>query len=149
MGKLCTGIVVHWHHLWTDTDGPNKLAVLDCFLEVLRTSTRFGIGCMEFFYVFDSFDADPSSTILRFQEGRITNLLTDFGQIKELMVTKDEIENAQLFKIGLDDHQIRGVHAQVYANILGEMLIDGEIDDKEARYLKGVSAFLDKLGWAP
>ena len=64
-------------------------------------------------------------------------------------VTKDEIENAQLFKIGLDDHQIRGVHAQVYANILGEMLIDGEIDDKEARYLKGVSAFLEKLGWAP
>jgi hypothetical protein len=43
----------------------------------------------------------------------------------------------------------KGVHAQVFCNVLQEVLKDGAVSDREETYLKNVRNFLVLLGWAP
>jgi hypothetical protein len=49
--------------------------------------------------------------------------------------------------VGADER--RGAHAQILRNVLDEVLIDGNVSEKEVRYLSGVRTFLQALGWTP
>lgn len=64
-------------------------------------------------------------------------------------ITPDEIIRAQALGSGLAMDERRGMHAQLFRNVLEEVLKDSAVSDKEARYLKGVREFLAVLGWAP
>lgn len=64
-------------------------------------------------------------------------------------VTPSEIAQAKTIGIKLSLAQLRGVHGQVYCNILQEVLRDGEISQQENEYLAGVRMVLAKLGWEP
>ena len=64
-------------------------------------------------------------------------------------ITPDEIKRARELALPLSVDQRRGMHAQIFSNVLQEVLQDSDVSEKEARYLSGVREFLSVLGWAP
>lgn len=64
-------------------------------------------------------------------------------------VNVDEKETAHVYASHLSLDQLRAAHAQVYANILREVLTDGTIDFKEEEYLRKCRRALKALGWEP
>jgi len=69
--------------------------------------------------------------------------------LSDAIFDQDEFEQARSLALCLSDPERRGVHCQVFVNILQEMLADGEIGDREAAYLRSVRKVLELLGWAP
>jgi len=49
----------------------------------------------------------------------------------------------------IGDDQLRAAHARAFAAVLSEMLIDGEVSEREMQYLAEVRTVLADLGWAP
>jgi hypothetical protein len=64
-------------------------------------------------------------------------------------VTVEELTEARKIGERLDVNRRRGIHGLVMANVLQEVLQDGEVTDREAAYIAGVREFLERLGWAP
>lgn len=64
-------------------------------------------------------------------------------------LTKDEVDGAYLRAKAITPEQKRAVHAKVYAAVLQEVALDGEVTDDEDDYLQQVRDFLRTLGWAP
>lgn len=64
-------------------------------------------------------------------------------------ITPNELMACKSYGSALSPQARKGVHAQVYSNVLQEVLMDGEVSEKEERYLRGVREFLSQLGWAP
>ena len=64
-------------------------------------------------------------------------------------ITGDELYRAREMARGIPVDELRGLHAQVFRNVLDEVLQDTAVSDREVRYLSGVRQFLSALGWAP
>lgn len=62
---------------------------------------------------------------------------------------EQELREAARRGEALSIQQRRGVHAQVFANTLQEVLADGEVSQTEAAYIGAVRDALQSLGWAP
>jgi hypothetical protein len=62
---------------------------------------------------------------------------------------QEEYDQAKVLASRLSQAEVRGVHGQVFLNIMQEVLADGEISDREASYLASVRKILVLLGWAP
>lgn len=62
-----------------------------------------------------------------------------------------ETESKRLMKLQkkLDAQQMKSTHAQVYANTINEITIDGRVSDEEESLLENMRVFLTGLGWCP
>ena len=86
-------------------------------------------------------------------QGSLSSVNVYFQFLEQAMldskIKSDELARAKELGRVLSVDQVRAVHGQIFANILREVLIDGEIDDSETVYLVSVRKMLKKLGYAP
>lgn len=64
-------------------------------------------------------------------------------------LTAAEMEQAIALQVDISRDELRGIHAQVFTNVLQEVLKDCAVSDDEEEYLAKVRRMLKKLGWAP
>jgi hypothetical protein len=64
-------------------------------------------------------------------------------------ISEKELAECRAAGVAVPIDERRGAHAQVFSNVLQEVLTDGQVSDREERYLAGVRKFLKSLGWAP
>ncbi|WP_254510513.1 3'-5' exonuclease [Anatilimnocola floriformis] len=71
--------------------------------------------------------------------------------LADLEITEEELEYvaAERARGGLQEEQIRVIHARAFVSVLSQFAADRWIDDRESRKLKRLNACLAKLGWAP
>jgi predicted DNA-binding transcriptional regulator YafY len=59
------------------------------------------------------------------------------------------MDEAEAIGFEIEDEYLRAVHGRVFVSVLQEVLMDGKVTEKEAKYLASVRRVLKKLGWAP
>jgi len=59
------------------------------------------------------------------------------------------MDEAEAMGLEIEDEYLRAVHGRIFASVLQEVLLDGKVTEKEAKYLASVRRALKKLGWAP
>lgn len=71
--------------------------------------------------------------------------------LADLEITDDELKLVQETRLrsGLQEEQIRVLHARAFASVMAQFSSDQWLDDKEARKLKKLYQCLSQLGWAP
>lgn len=94
------------------------------------------------------------SRAFRFGHQGELSAVNDYFQFLETAMLDGKISQRELGRaeeLGrlLSVDQVRAVHAQIFAGILREVLIDGMLDDREAAYLVTVRKMLKKLGYSP
>jgi DNA polymerase-3 subunit epsilon len=71
--------------------------------------------------------------------------------VADLQIDDEEVE--QLRRIieehGLQEEQVRMLHARAFASVITQFISDQCLDDSESRKLKRLHQCLSKLGWAP
>ncbi len=65
------------------------------------------------------------------------------------VMTNAEVEKARFLGASLPEGHRRAIHAQVYANAIGEVCLDGYIEPSEEELLSNMRFFLSELGWSP
>jgi DNA polymerase-3 subunit epsilon len=71
--------------------------------------------------------------------------------VADLVITDEELADAvrQRQRLGLNQEQIRFLHAKAFESAIAQFVDDQRIDDLEARKLQLLHQALAKLGWAP
>lgn len=89
--------------------------------------------------------ARPEAWRLREYQDALLVLLSDYS-----ISPGEAVEAAELRgRLGLDDDQVRAVHARIFAATLNSWAADDRIDDREAEFLRALWVSLANLGWAP
>ncbi|WP_432797186.1 WYL domain-containing protein [Poriferisphaera sp. WC338] len=83
-----------------------------------------------------------------------TGLYADYCELVTLAVMDGKLSLkerwfARKLKKNLTIGQIRSAHALIYADLIAEVTMDGEIDDNEVQALRVRRKLLKKLGWSP
>jgi hypothetical protein len=89
--------------------------------------------------VADPDDRDPETVYRRYLQGAVLD-----GNFDE-----DEIAHAAELAEGLSFEALKVAHAHVFAAVIHEVLLDGQIQDHETVFLDNVRRALQRLGWAP
>jgi hypothetical protein len=71
--------------------------------------------------------------------------------VADLVITDEEIEDLKRTEqdLGLQEEQVRVLHARAYASVISQFIDDQWLDDRERRKLKRLHECLSQLGWAP
>ena len=71
--------------------------------------------------------------------------------LADLEITDDELAymRSERERGGLEEEQIRVLHARAFASVMAQFASDQWLDDREARKLRRLHKCLAKLGWAP
>jgi DNA polymerase-3 subunit epsilon len=71
--------------------------------------------------------------------------------VADLVITDEEIEQLKRTKreLGLQEEQVRVLHARAFASVISQFIDDQWLDDQERRKLKRLHQCLSLLGWAP
>lgn len=71
--------------------------------------------------------------------------------VADLEITDEEVEHVmqERKRLGLDEEQVRSIHAKVFASVIAQFTDDRRLDDAEVRKLNRLYRCLAKLGWAP
>jgi hypothetical protein len=72
-----------------------------------------------------------------------------FKAIRDRLFTDEERSDAENFAQKVSTTQMKVVHAQVFSEVLFDVLLDHHISDDEDEFLSNVRGFMDTVGWSP
>ncbi|MCK4601888.1 MAG: 3'-5' exonuclease [Phycisphaerae bacterium] len=71
--------------------------------------------------------------------------------LADLTITDEEVKELQQKKesLGLENEQIRMLHARLFSGVISQFINDKRLDDRECKILHRIYYCLSQLGWAP
>jgi len=64
-------------------------------------------------------------------------------------LTESELQEAKKLSSRLNPQRLKAIHAQIYANLINELCMDGLLSPPEEEMLRNMRLFLGELGWSP